>query len=130
MAAAEATARKTRSDGSATACARRSSASCRWSSRWRRISCWKSASRDRLADQLQPFSRLREKSLPPRRRGWRDATDEGAFRKAAPSPQPLSRFAGEGLRSEEHTSELQSLMRISYAVFCLNTKTNKRDAVT
>src|SRR3546814_3297991 len=29
-----------------------------------------------------------------------------------------------GLRSEEHTSELQSLMRISYAVFCLK-KTNK-----
>src|SRR3546814_10362924 len=30
-------------------------------------------------------------------------------------------------RSEEHTSELQSLMRISYAVFCLKTKkTNKR----
>src|SRR3546814_7238453 len=31
-----------------------------------------------------------------------------------------------GLRSEEHTSELQSLMRISYAVFCLKkTKTKK-----
>src|SRR3546814_3592939 len=31
------------------------------------------------------------------------------------------------LRSEEHTSELQSLMRISYAVFCLNkNKTQKR----
>src|SRR3546814_1640836 len=28
-----------------------------------------------------------------------------------------------GVRSEEHTSELQSLMRISYAVFCLKTKT-------
>src|SRR3546814_4075293 len=28
-------------------------------------------------------------------------------------------------RSEEHTSELQSLMRISYAVFCLNKKTPK-----
>src|SRR3546814_6407274 len=28
-------------------------------------------------------------------------------------------------RSEEHTSELQSLMRISYAVFCLKKKTNK-----
>src|SRR3546814_4044942 len=27
------------------------------------------------------------------------------------------------MRSEEHTSELQSLMRISYAVFCLKTKT-------
>src|SRR3546814_7293140 len=30
-------------------------------------------------------------------------------------------------RSEEHTSELQSLMRISYAVFCLNTKTKVQD---
>src|SRR3546814_2469509 len=29
-----------------------------------------------------------------------------------------------GSRSEEHTSELQSLMRISYAVFCLETKYN------
>src|SRR3546814_2246259 len=29
------------------------------------------------------------------------------------------------LRSEEHTSELQSLMRISYAVFCLKKKTKK-----
>src|SRR3546814_9558818 len=28
------------------------------------------------------------------------------------------------VRSEEHTSELQSLMRISYAVFCLKKKTN------
>src|SRR3546814_6983008 len=28
----------------------------------------------------------------------------------------------QGLRSEEHTSELQSLMRISYAVFCLKKK--------
>src|SRR3546814_2702986 len=31
------------------------------------------------------------------------------------------------LRSEEHTSELQSLMRISYAVFCLKKKINKYD---
>src|SRR3546814_10856660 len=30
-----------------------------------------------------------------------------------------------GVRSEEHTSELQSLMRISYAVFCLNKKTTR-----
>src|SRR3546814_2406392 len=30
------------------------------------------------------------------------------------------------LRSEEHTSELQSLMRISYAVFCLKKKTTTR----
>src|SRR3546814_3397051 len=32
------------------------------------------------------------------------------------------RAAAGGLRSEEHTSELQSLMRISYAVFCLKKK--------
>src|SRR3546814_3582509 len=32
------------------------------------------------------------------------------------------RLAGAGGRSEEHTSELQSLMRISYAVFCLKKK--------
>src|SRR3546814_9739007 len=31
-------------------------------------------------------------------------------------------------RSEEHTSELQSLMRISYAVFCLKKKQRKREA--
>src|SRR3546814_8071363 len=33
-------------------------------------------------------------------------------------------------RSEEHTSELQSLMRISYAVFCLKTKTHNAQATT
>src|SRR3546814_3895832 len=32
--------------------------------------------------------------------------------------------AGQAGRSEEHTSELQSLMRISYAVFCLTKKKN------
>src|SRR3546814_1075433 len=32
-------------------------------------------------------------------------------------------------RSEEHTSELQSLMRISYAVFCLKKNTNRRSDV-
>src|SRR3546814_7967927 len=33
-------------------------------------------------------------------------------------------------RSEEHTSELQSLMRISYAVFCLKTKNKKTESTT
>src|SRR3546814_4858781 len=46
-----------------------------------------------------------------------------------PSPSrllsaPQSRFGCQGKRSEEHTSELQSLMRISYAVFCLKKQTN------
>src|SRR3546814_3167780 len=62
------------------------------------------------------------------------------FRSPAPSPRrdavlaplprhravSLARLAGAGgagvRRSEEHTSELQSLMRISYAVFCLKKK--------
>src|SRR3546814_5895497 len=39
-------------------------------------------------------------------------------------PAALQR-AGGGVRSEEHTSELQSLMRISYAVFCLKKKKQK-----
>src|SRR3546814_2845128 len=33
-------------------------------------------------------------------------------------------------RSEEHTSELQSLMRISYAVFCLKKKTHNKHKTT
>src|SRR3546814_4749019 len=46
-------------------------------------------------------------------------------------PMRLARFAGGVIdqRSEEHTSELQSLMRISYAVFCLKKK-NKRTTNT
>src|SRR3546814_3655460 len=35
---------------------------------------------------------------------------------------PLGEMGGMALRSEEHTSELQSLMRTSYAVFCLKKK--------
>src|SRR3546814_6041308 len=34
-----------------------------------------------------------------------------------------------GLRSEEHTSELQSLMRISYAVFCLKKKKKEKNTL-
>src|SRR3546814_10269729 len=47
------------------------------------------------------------------------STDDGAV--AAARGQPLLNGAAE--RSEEHTSELQSLMRNSYAVFCMKTKT-------
>src|SRR3546814_4971490 len=34
------------------------------------------------------------------------------------------------IRSEEHTSELQSLMRLSYAAFCLNTKNSSSSITT
>src|SRR3546814_6212526 len=40
------------------------------------------------------------------------------------------RHRSQPLRSEEHTSELQSLMRISYAVFCLKKKTITQQAYT
>src|SRR3546814_7015021 len=40
----------------------------------------------------------------------------------APTPKSCSARRTRAARSEEHTSELQSLMRISYAVFCLKKK--------
>src|SRR3546814_6983374 len=45
---------------------------------------------------------------------------------AAEILEPGERHRREG-RSEEHTSELQSLMRISYAVFCLKKKNTRND---
>src|SRR3546814_17065286 len=49
-----------------------------------------------------------------------------------PDRRRVGRSCGDGRstwtnRSEEHTSELQSLMRISYAVFCLKKKTTQHD---
>src|SRR3546814_10297207 len=62
-------------------------------------------------------------------RADRRTADQGARRRAARRAQPRQdearphgRGAADLLRSEEHTSELQSLMRISYAVFCLKQK--------
>src|SRR3546814_6645462 len=56
---------------------------------------------------------LRSQAPPP---ATRQAAD---VRRPTGGPGPP---AGAGWRSEEHTSELQSLMRISYAVFCLKKK--------
>src|SRR3546814_10618158 len=54
--------------------------------------------------------------------GWEGVPTVRVDPKDTP-PQPSPAFAGEGAeRSEEHTSELQSLMRSSYAVFCLKKK--------
>src|SRR3546814_2295655 len=49
---------------------------------------------------------------------------EAAKGKQSGRTQEIQRLIGRSLRSEEHTSELQSLMRISYAVFCLKKKKN------
>src|SRR3546814_3402131 len=56
-------------------------------------------------------------------RGLRQFRRRGAACRGRWRPQPADRVRVGGLRSEEHTSELQSLMRISYAVFCLKKKT-------
>src|SRR3546814_8041889 len=58
----------------------------------------------------------------------RDQQDEYAIRSLARANMAISSgaFAREIVRSEEHTSEIQSLMRISYAVFCLKNKTSKQ----
>src|SRR3546814_6764241 len=48
-----------------------------------------------------------------------------------PLDQPgINGLFGNGDRSEEHTSELQSLMRISYAVFCLKKKKQTNKIIT
>src|SRR3546814_7603669 len=60
-------------------------------------------------------------------------TGTAALAAAASFPMPAwargsdVRHAAKGFRSEEHTSELQSLMRISYAVFCLKKKKNNKN---
>src|SRR3546814_991560 len=51
----------------------------------------------------------------------------GEVRTTADSAADEARQTLDKLRSEEHTSELQSLMRISYAVFCLKKKTPKHN---
>src|SRR3546814_1654504 len=51
---------------------------------------------------------------------------EGGERRSAVVGRQKLPAPGEG-RSEEHTSELQSLMRISYAVFCLKKKKTERE---
>src|SRR3546814_1777174 len=52
------------------------------------------------------------------------------FKAAEEAEAPTAARTARGKRSEEHTSELQSLMRISYAVFCLKKKTQKQSMYT
>src|SRR3546814_1478544 len=86
--------------------------------------------RSTRTDTLFPYTTL-----------FRSLRPEPSSRKrrfAAPSQSPSRRiWSGKGLpirenmrRSEEHTSELQSLMRISYAVFCLKKKNNTNESTT
>src|SRR3546814_2344628 len=69
----------------------------------------------------RPSSRATETSFAAARPEDERDGDPGSIRQARRGQAPRR------ARSEEHTSELQSLMRISYAVFCLKKKTNKND---
>src|SRR3546814_1541473 len=74
---------------------------------------------DGLADftELLAHERISQLNGGKRPLGWVD------FRKTGTESGPEFPVT-RGSRSEEHTSELQSLMRISYAVFCLKKKKN------
>src|SRR3546814_5894187 len=66
--------------------------------------------------RVKPTASLRGKG-----RKERERIVAGAF---ALAPDAKARAAGKHVRSEEHTSALQSLMRISYAGFCVKKKIN------
>src|SRR3546814_6784107 len=91
------------------------------------------AARYRRADSRSVWRLLRCVACSRVPLGWTDGDiAHGVFRLARLGAPP----AGDADRSEEHTSELQSLMRISYAVFCLKKKkiaiskrSNDRDTV-
>src|SRR3546814_4323660 len=74
---------------------------------------------DRIDFQIGPM-RLERFGHPGDVPAGADAGDDDVDRRVAEILEDLARGgAGVDFRSEEHTSELQSLMRISYAVFCL-----------
>src|SRR3546814_5055509 len=76
----------------------------------------------RYVNQLRYFQKKLEESLDSS--GLRLVNVEGQHYDAgmAASALNLGDFGPDDVRSEEHTSELQSIMRISYAVFCLKKK--------
>src|SRR3546814_3839780 len=83
--------------------------------------------RSTRTDTLFPYTTLfRSPGRCSRLRRWK-ARPVGRRRPAIrlPNWKPPSKPSTAAARSEEHTSELQSLMRISYAVFCLKKKKQK-----
>src|SRR3546814_1010493 len=77
--------------------------------------------RSTRTDTLFPYTTL-FRSASRRVRISSSLSTNAAISSTTPASSP-TRLPREKNRSEEHTSELQSLMRISYAVFCLKKKT-------
>src|SRR3546814_7065920 len=92
----------------------------------------------RAPDRGDELRQSQESAATRRCRGTgRDAARARGRHLYRPRPQPLRRRARardrthrRTRRSEEHTSELQSLMRISYAVFCLTKKIRNTEKYT
>src|SRR3546814_3705273 len=85
------------------------------------------AGRRRESGQADRFSGIGRAAVPRRPRPACGRLAEGAAGQGAEGQTGTDRTSGQepaADRSEEHTSELQSLMRISYAVFCLTKKNN------
>src|SRR3546814_8910196 len=74
--------------------------------------------RSTRTDTLFPYTTL----FRSRQRCGRPTSHPHAPRSHVPYPRGSAAVANAAARSEEHTSELQSLMRTSYAVFCLKKK--------
>src|SRR3546814_8106257 len=86
--------------------------------------------RSTRTDTLCPYTTLFRSVRPrlrvpdvPRQHSLRRRVSAGYVHRPSVDRQAPDRNRQRNRRSEEHTSELQSLMRISYAVFCLQTKT-------
>src|SRR3546814_2882394 len=62
--------------------------------------------------------------------GWFEGMSDAFLNADAPKMLVIAGMDRLDHRSEEHTSELQSLMRISYAVFCLKKKNTKSQLLT
>src|SRR3546814_6638563 len=73
-----------------------------------------------------PRRRPHRTVLPPERGGARPSTDRPTQLRGSPPPGRPRPHDCRCSRSEEHTSELQSLMRISYAVFCVKKKKKRK----
>src|SRR3546814_8971550 len=80
---------------------------------------------ERITDRDE-IDRLNGVGLPPAYKdAWFCPSPEGHIQAIGYDDRGRKQYRYHPERSEEHTSELQSLMRISYAVFCLKKKTNK-----
>src|SRR3546814_5980691 len=83
--------------------------------------------RDGLIRTVEGIPEPREELAPPTGTTVSDGPPEPS---PGPAPEPFPESPPTGTRSEEHTSELPSLMRISYAVFCLKKKISTNDTPT